>query len=297
MDATRPNDAANEAGGRFYIICETSQTFRAIPAGHGSGRNLEGAVDFQNGRLCARNFGNAMESNLTAGGAYVTSTITTSFKGYYRAATGEDSAFLRTFIQFDGEGETANARRRAIGGHAAATLKSVCLRKEAGSPYATTATATLRSDNSWITRAGEATVALAGLPSDAQQILSMVKNDPTTLYIYPESADINAVEKAVATGLSPSQAGLYWNASCLQEIRAPKFWARETLEPIIERYTKDHPAPPLDADADLHCAVNIIELQGEYSIRTERDEPDGPLVSCAHDAKHTNIGPRTISRF
>ena len=243
MDATRPNDAVNEAGGRFYIICEPSQTFRAIPAGHGSGRNLDGVADFQNGRLCARNFGNAMESNLTAGGAYVTSTITTSFKGYYRAATGEDSAFLRTFIQFDGEGETANARRRAIGGHAAATLKGVCLRKEAGSPYANRDGYAPFGQLVDYT-GGRSDGCTSWSPSDAQQILSIVKNNPTTLYIYPESADINAVEKAVATGLSPSQAGLYWNASCLQEIRAPKFWARETLEPIIERYTKDHPAPP-----------------------------------------------------
>jgi Carbohydrate-selective porin, OprB family len=36
----------------------------------------------------------------------------------------------RSFVQFDGEGDTANARARAIGGHAAETLKNVCLRKD-----------------------------------------------------------------------------------------------------------------------------------------------------------------------
>src|ERR1700745_2213619 len=33
------------------------------------------------------------------------------------------------------EGETANARKRAIGGHAAVSLKGVCLRKDPRSPY------------------------------------------------------------------------------------------------------------------------------------------------------------------
>ena len=81
-------------------------------------------------------------------------------------------------------------------------------------------------------------------PSDARQIVAMVKNDPTTLYIYPEAADIDAVARAASTGLSLSRAGLYWNASCLKEIRSPKFWPKETLEPILAQYKKDHPAPP-----------------------------------------------------
>jgi hypothetical protein len=72
----------------------------------------------------------------------------------------------------------------------------------------------------------------------------MVKDDPTTLYIYPDAADIKAVGRAVAAGRSPSSAGLYWNASCLREIRSPKFWPKETLGPILARYKEDHPAPP-----------------------------------------------------
>jgi hypothetical protein len=67
---------------------------------------------------------------------------------------------------------------------------------------------------------------------------------PTTLYLYPESDDIDSVAKEVKAGRSPSRAGLYWNASCLREIRIPKFWPRETLEPILIQYRKDHPAPP-----------------------------------------------------
>ena len=36
MDATRPG----ALGRRFYVICETNRTFRALPSGHGSGANL-----------------------------------------------------------------------------------------------------------------------------------------------------------------------------------------------------------------------------------------------------------------
>ena len=38
MDATRPGGF----GRRFYIICEADRTFRAVPSGHGSGRNVAG---------------------------------------------------------------------------------------------------------------------------------------------------------------------------------------------------------------------------------------------------------------
>jgi hypothetical protein len=69
-----------------------------------------------------------MDSYLTAGGAYVTAETKTSFKGYYRNSTKQDAVLVRFFVQFDGEGETANARERAIGGHAAVVLKDVCLR-------------------------------------------------------------------------------------------------------------------------------------------------------------------------
>jgi len=74
--------------------------------------------------------------------------------------------------------------------------------------------------------------------------LTLVKDKPTTLYIYPESTDIVAVARAVKAGRSPSSAGLYWNDSCLREIGSPNFWPRETLEPVLVQYEKDHPPPP-----------------------------------------------------
>jgi len=244
MDATRPNDLGNgKLGRRFYIICESARTFRAISAGHGGGRDLKGIGDFANGRQCAKNFGNAMDSKLTAGGAYVTRETRTSFKGYYRVTKKQDAVLVRSFIQFDGEGETANARQREIGGHAAELLRNVCLRKDPRSPYA---------DRGGYVPFGQLVDYAGGRsdgctswsPSDAAQIIAMVKDDPTTLYIYPEAADIEAVARAVSAGVSLSRAGVYWNASCLKEIRFPKFWSKETLEPILAQYKKDHPAPP-----------------------------------------------------
>lgn len=240
MDATRPNTLN---GGRFYIICEAERSFRAISSGHGSGRSLKDVADFTNGRRCAKHFGNALDSNLTTGGSYVTGETKSSFKGYYHASSKRDVAFSRTFIQFDGDGETANARQRAIGGHEAVTLKNVCLRKDARSlhanpegyvPFGTQVDYTGgRSDGctSWS-------------PSDARQIVEMTKDNPTTLYIYPGAADVDAVAQAVKSGRSPSRAGLYWNGSCLKEIGAPKFWSKEFLEPILAQYKKDHPTPP-----------------------------------------------------
>jgi hypothetical protein len=244
MDVTRPNDLSDgKFGRRFYVICESDRSFRAISAGHGGGRNLKGIADFANGRRCAKNFGNAMDSNLTAGGGYVTRETKASFKGYYRVSAKRDAVLIRSFVQFDGEGEAANARQRAIGGHAAELLRNVCLRKDPHSPYA---------DREGYVPFGKLVDYAGGRsdgctswsPSDAGRIIAMVKDDPTTLYIYPDAADINAVTQAAKAGRSLSRTGLYWNASCLKEIGFPKFWPKETLDLILAQYKKDHPAPP-----------------------------------------------------
>jgi hypothetical protein len=244
MDATRPHDLGDgKLGARFYVICESGRSFRAISAGHGGGRDLKGIANFANAKRCARNFGNALDSRLTAGGAYVTAETKTSFKGYYRASAKQDAVLIRSFVQFDGEGEVANARQREIGGHAAELLRNVCLRKDPHSSYA---------DRDGYVPFGQLEEYAGGRsngctswsPSDAGQIIAMVKDEPTTLYIYPEAADIDAVTQAVKDGRSLSRAGLYWNAACLKEIGSPKFWSKETLEPILSQRSKDHPAPP-----------------------------------------------------
>ena len=244
MDATRPNDLGDgKLGRRFYVICESDRSFRAIPAGHGGGRDLRGIVNFANGRRCAKNFGNALDSKLTAGGVYLTGETKTSFKGYYRVSATQNAALIRSFVQFDGQGETANARQREIGGHAAELLRNVCLRKDPRSPYA---------DQEGYVPFGELVDYAGGRsngctswsPANAKQIIAMVKDDPTTLYIYPDAADIDAVTQAVKVGRSLSSARLYWNISCLKEIGSPKFWSKRTLEPILAQYKKNHPAPP-----------------------------------------------------
>jgi hypothetical protein len=243
MDATRPNVSNDgKLGRRFYVICEPDRSFLAISAGHGGGRDLKGIADFANRRRCAKNFGNAMESKLTAGGAYVTAETRTSFKGYYRTAERQDAVLIRSFLQFDGEGQTANARQREIGGHAAELLRNVCLRKESHSPYAD-ALGYVPFGKLVDYAGGRSDGCTSWSSSDARKIIAMVKDDPTTLYIYPGAADIDAVARAVAAGRSLSSVGLYWNASCLKEIRSPKFWPKETLDPVLA-HKKDHPAPP-----------------------------------------------------
>ena len=244
MDATRPNGGEEDpAAHRFYVICENERSFRAIPAGHGSGRKLDGVADFANGRQCARNFGNALDSELTAGGAYLTAEARTSFKGYYRRSATEDAVLVRTFIQFDGEGETENARQRAIGGHAAVSLKGMCLRKDPNNPHA---------DHEGYVPFGHRVDYVGGRSngctswsaSDAEWLIGKTKDNPTTLYIYPESADIEAVAGAVAAGHPPTSVGTYWNASCLKQIGTPKFWSKKMLGPLLAEYKKQHPPQP-----------------------------------------------------
>ena len=241
FDATRPHDSGG-MGRRFYIICEAQRSFRAIPAGHGGGRDLDGLADFSNGRRCVKNFGNAMDSDLTMGGAYVTAEIASAFKGYYRASGG-DAVFTRAFLKFDGEGEAANARERAIGGHPAVLLRGMCRRKDPASPHA--------DQDGYVPfgklvnyEAGRSDGCTSWSPADTEAIMAIVSNNPTTLYIYPESRDIDAVARAVEAGEAPSRAGLYWSAACLKDIGAPKFWRKETLEPIIARWREAHPPPP-----------------------------------------------------
>jgi hypothetical protein len=199
-------------------------------------------ANFTNGIQCAKNFSNAQDSKLTTGGPYVTAEIRTSFKGYYRSA-GKYVAFSRSFVQFDGEGDTANARPRAIGGHPAAVLRVACRRKDPDSQYAN-AEGYVPVGTLTDYAAGRSNGCTSWSQGDAAKIIPMMQ-EKSTLYIYPESTDIAAVAQAVKAGKSPSRAGSYWNASCLRAIGAPKFWPKETLEPILEKLKKAQPpAPP-----------------------------------------------------
>jgi hypothetical protein len=122
-------------------------------------------------------------------------------------------------------------------------LKNVCLRKDPLDPHA--------DGDGYVPfgtlvnyAGGRSNGCTSWSTADAGQVIAMVKDNPTTLYIYPEAADVDAVARAVAAGRPLSSAGLYWNASCLKDIRAPKFWPKETLEPILAQYKKEHPPSP-----------------------------------------------------
>lgn len=235
MDATRPH--VGRLGKRFYAICEADRTFRAISSGHGSGRNIKGAANFGNGKECAKNFGNALDSYLTTGGAYLTAETRTLFKGYYRLSAKQDAVLLRPFVQFDGEGETANARERDIGGHPAVLLRQLRYRWMPASPYANE-NGCVPVGNLEDYADGRSNGCTSWSRSGAEQVIPLLK-DPTTLYIYPESADIKAVAQAVAARRPLASDRPYWNAVCLKQIGAPKFWSKEALGPILARYHKE----------------------------------------------------------
>ncbi|MBS8225019.1 murein L,D-transpeptidase catalytic domain-containing protein [Vannielia litorea] len=240
MDATRPGGSR-----RYYTICEAQKVFRAVSSGHGNGRKLQKA-NFANGRQCARHFSNAEGSKLTMGGEYITAETRTSFKGYVRQS-GKLTPFRRTFLLFDGRGETSNARERAIGGHQAIFVKWQCRMKKPASPYADEegyvpvgrlVDYTGGRSNGCTTWSGEAT----------REILRLVERNPTTLYIYPEGRDIEAVARAVKARASLESAGLYWHGACLREIGAPTFWPKRKLQPVINRWRRslpDYEAKPL----------------------------------------------------
>lgn len=240
MDATRPN--GGKMGKRFYTICEADRSFRAVATGHGSGRKVKGAPNFTNGRECVKNFGNALDSHLTTGGPYVTAETRTSFKGYYRNGAKQDVALMRSFVQFEGEGETANARERVIGGHPAVLLRKIRYRWMPHSPHANVngcvPFGTLEDY-----AGGRSNGCTTWSRPDAEKIIPLLK-DPTTLYIYPEAEDIKAVAQDISARRRHSPNRPYWNASCLKQIGAPKFWSRETLGPILARFHKEPEASP-----------------------------------------------------
>ncbi|MEM7733922.1 MAG: hypothetical protein AAF280_14235 [Pseudomonadota bacterium] len=241
MDVTRPSAARNGApNDRFYVICEAMKSFRAVYSGYGNGRKLA-AADFSNGRQCAKNFSNAEGSKLTMGGAYVTAEHRTSFKGYFTEG-GTKKPFLRTFLLFDGEGETENAREREIGGHVAMFLRWQCRYKDEDSPHA--------DDEGYVPygslvnyTGGRSNGCTTWSIPETQGILDLTESNPTSLYIYPESKDIEAVNAALSNGQTPAQAGTYWNARCLQEIGKPKFWPKSDLQPVINAWRDSLPTP------------------------------------------------------
>ena len=246
MDATRPHDLnVGKVGARFYVICESAlivpclfdgsrrrpqferhRGFRQRKAVREKLRQRYGSVPDCWWALCNRRDENILPLRLCA-------------------SAKKDAALIRSFVQFDGEGETANARQREIG-RASGTIIAERLSPK-GSAQLLRGSRRLRSVRATgsLRRLAAATAAQSWSPSDAEQIIAVVKDDPTALYIYPEAADIDAVtQNGEVRPVISRQAGLYWNASCLKEIVTPKFWPKEALEPVLAQYAKAHPAPP-----------------------------------------------------
>jgi hypothetical protein len=145
---------------------------------------------------------------------------------------------MRSFVQFDGEGDTANARSRAIGGHPGVIVSPVCRMKAPGNPYA---------DDEGYVPLGKLIDYGAGRsngywrpPAVSEWILALVKDRPTTLYITLID-DIVAVARAVKAGQSPR--------GCIgtrppEGNRLSNFWPSETLEPALMKFREDHPPSP-----------------------------------------------------
>ena len=134
--------------------------------------------------------------------------------------------------------------QRAIGGHAAVAMKGVCLKPgPAAAPTPTTAGYVPFGTPVDYT-GGRSDGCTSWSPADTSHIVAMVKDDPTTLYIYPDAADIAAVAQGLAGRHSPSRPGPYWNAYCLKQIGSPKYWPERVIEPLLAEYRRLHPAPP-----------------------------------------------------
>ena len=261
MDATRPSDVGDgKPGPRFYVICESERSFRAISSGHGGGRNLRGIANFANGRRCAKNFSNALDSKLTAGGAYVTGETKASFKGYYRVSKKQKAVLIRSFIQFDGEGETANARQREIGGHSAELLRGVCLLKDPGSAYANHDGYVLFGKRV-VYAGGRSNGCTSWSPVDVKQIIAMTKDNPTTLYIYPEVSR-HRRRRAGGDGRPlPFGRGIILERFLPETNRRPEILAKGIPRADHRSIQEGSSAGPAAANADLQGAMSDTERQ------------------------------------
>ena len=167
---------------------------------------------------------------------------------------------MRAFLKFDGEGETANARERAIGGHPAILLRGICRRREPRSPHADPDGYVPfgKLVNYEAGRSDGCTV--AGRPSNAEAIMAMAKDDPTTLYIYPKYRDIDAVARAVEAGEAPSRVGASGTPRASEDIGAPRI--------LAEGNARADPCA-ISGGASRSAAAAAADLQGALSVRRE----------------------------
>jgi hypothetical protein len=235
MDATKRHDMGGEEmppGDRAYLICEDTHTFMPFSAGHGAGTAV---LHAQNSKGCAKHFGNAYGSNMTTGGTYWTGTINRSIKGKLRNGEGTFSVYSRSFLRFEGEGLTGNAKKRDLGLHAAVALTDGCYQHEPSNPIADEDGDVFMAEDMRQYVAGRSNGCLSVTEDVSDIIMPIAEKGAMAIYVYPEASDIQALAEAVRAGKKPEESGVYWSKECLNEIKSPVFWDRETYEEKIKR--------------------------------------------------------------
>ena len=248
----------HSVGKRLYLICESLHIFAALPVGHGMGVKI-GNLDMTNAKNCDQNFGNALNSNLTMGGNFMTDTMIHSYKGEVMQPDGSACAYSRPFINLIGEGETSNAPDREIGVHPTIVLDDGCYRCQPDSPHAERGYVFYsKSLLDYSDHAGR-TDGCLGMPmAVANTILGVVTGEtdfdavkepafPTTIYVYPQQSDIQQLDKEIdafkAANKPVQSLSVYWNSDCLKQIGEPRFWDREPYTKVIKEVKAAKPKP------------------------------------------------------
>lgn len=219
MDATIAHAKSSEqadgmgaVNNRAYLICEDQKIFFPFSSGHGSGAKIDG-LKLANPRECASNFGNAMGSNLTAGGRFMTGKAHNIYKGELGAHDGMHKPYCRWFMDFEGVGENSNARERDLGLHPAVIGKKGCYKADnlpgkdkLGHRY---------YFNEWnYYYDGRSNGCISTTDDVSHTIMSIAENKPMSVYIYPEKKDIEAMKFP--------DSKTYWNKECLDKIKSEK---------------------------------------------------------------------------
>lgn len=294
MDATRPHllnqkkadaGAPIQIGNRLYLICESLGIFKALPSGHGGGINLskrDASLNLKNGRHCVKYFGNVQESNFTMGGLYVTGNIDKFFKGRLKQKDGSYCDFYRPFLNMIGEGETANAKQRAIGAHPAVlfnTSKELC---DLSSPHANRL-GYVRYGEKLIDYSGGRTEGCLGLQPDiAPAILAIAEDRPMSIYIYPQKSDIQKMTDASVTEKP------YWNAECLKAIGTPVYFGANE-SPKLENAIRAQ-------DEAEEKAQKILEArEAERRTAIESGQPDPYPGVAPIKPRCPNVGDTAVT--
>ncbi len=269
MDATRPHllnekeadkGAAMVLGNRLYLICESLGIFKALPVSHGGGIDLkkQNGPDLKNGRHCAKYFGNIDSTYLTMGGRYMTDIMKYFYKGKVRQKDGGYCDYSRPFLTFTGEGETANAKERAIGAHPVLKMGQGSEHCDITNPHADAQGYVYFADK-LINYNGGRTEGCLGMPEeDAALILTVAKDHPMSVYVYPQKADIE--------NMSDPESKPYWNKECLAEIGTPKYYGDGESE-----------------SKEIKEALRLKAAQAKTKIAVQKKRPNCPGLTDLTD--------------